>query len=120
MAVQQMWDDEPQARPGRRNRSDRQMCELQGQTQDRRGRPASAVERNRVVSRPEITTPEALTDDGTPEVALRPSRLDEFIGQDTVRENLQITIDAAKQRGDRSTTHSSLARRASARRHSPF
>lgn len=58
------------------------------------------MERNSVVNRPEVTTPEALTDDGTPDVTLRPSRLDEFIGQDTVRENLQITIDAAKQRGE--------------------
>lgn len=58
------------------------------------------MERNGVVNRPEVTTPEALTDDGTPEVTLRPSRLDEFIGQDTVRESLQITIDAAKQRGE--------------------
>ena len=58
------------------------------------------MERNGVVNRPEVTTPEALTDDGTPDVTLRPSRLDEFIGQDTVRESLQITIDAAKQRGE--------------------
>ena len=32
--------------------------------------------------------------------ALRPSRLDEFVGQEQVKSSLQIAIDAAKQRGD--------------------
>ena len=31
---------------------------------------------------------------------LRPSRLDEFVGQHQVRTSLQIAIDAAKQRGE--------------------
>ena len=52
------------------------------------------------VNRPEITTPEALGDDTTTEVSLRPSRLNEFVGQHQVRESLQITIDAARQRGE--------------------
>ncbi|MGH7731738.1 MAG: Holliday junction branch migration DNA helicase RuvB, partial [Candidatus Eiseniibacteriota bacterium] len=34
------------------------------------------------------------------DAALRPSRLDEFVGQAKVKESLQIAIDAAKQRGD--------------------
>ncbi len=52
------------------------------------------------MTRPEITTPEALPDDQSGEVSLRPSRLAEFIGQDQVRESLQIAIDAARQRGE--------------------
>ena len=54
----------------------------------------------RVVTRPEITTPEVLPDEAPNEVSLRPSRLAEFVGQDQVKENLQIAIDAAKQRGE--------------------
>ncbi len=50
--------------------------------------------------RAEITTPEALGDEQGLEASLRPSRLDEFVGQAKVRENLQIAIDAARQRGE--------------------
>jgi Holliday junction DNA helicase RuvB len=52
------------------------------------------------VTRPEITTPDPLPDEASTEASLRPSRLDEFIGQERVKESLQIAIDAAKQRGD--------------------
>jgi len=52
------------------------------------------------VSRTEITTPEALPDESATEASLRPSRLDEFVGQRQVKESLQIAIDAAKQRGE--------------------
>jgi holliday junction DNA helicase RuvB len=52
------------------------------------------------VSRTEITTPEALPDESSAEASLRPSRLDEFVGQARVKENLQIAIDAAKKRGE--------------------
>jgi Holliday junction DNA helicase RuvB len=52
------------------------------------------------VSRTEITTPEILPDENSTDVSLRPSRLTEFIGQERVKESLQIAIDAAKQRGD--------------------
>lgn len=48
----------------------------------------------------EITTPDALPDEGRSEAALRPSRLDEFIGQGQVRASLQIAIDAARRRGE--------------------
>ncbi len=54
----------------------------------------------RKVTRPEITTPEVLPDESVSEASLRPSHLAEFIGQEQVRENLQIYIDAAKKRGD--------------------
>src|SRR5438045_7525689 len=49
-------------------------------------------------SRTQVTTPDALPDERSAETALRPSRLDEFVGQAKVKESLQIAIDAAKQR----------------------
>ncbi len=52
------------------------------------------------MSRTEITTPEALPEESSAEASLRPSRLDEFVGQETVKENLQIAIDAATKRGE--------------------
>ncbi|MES2304468.1 MAG: Holliday junction branch migration DNA helicase RuvB [Gemmatimonadota bacterium] len=48
----------------------------------------------------EVTTPAVLPDEGINENALRPSRLDEFVGQPQVRTSLQIAIDAARKRGD--------------------
>jgi Holliday junction DNA helicase RuvB len=51
-----------------------------------------------VAQRSEITTPEPLGDDTSAEASLRPSRLDEFIGQAKVKENLQIAIEAARAR----------------------
>src|SRR5436190_3038967 len=50
--------------------------------------------------RAEITTPEVMGEEQGLEASLRPSRLDEFVGQAKVRENLQIAIDAARQRGE--------------------
>src|SRR5437870_2928715 len=47
------------------------------------------------MSHPEITTPEALTDETVVGLSLRPQRLSEFIGQDRVKESLRIYIDAA-------------------------
>jgi len=52
------------------------------------------------VTHREITTPDALPDERPAETTLRPSRLDEFIGQEQVKEGLQIAIDAARQRGE--------------------
>ncbi len=52
------------------------------------------------MTRPQITTPEPLPDEPGADASLRPSRLDEFVGQAKVKENLQIAIDAAKQRGE--------------------
>jgi Holliday junction DNA helicase RuvB len=51
-------------------------------------------------SRVEVTTPEELPDEVSVDAALRPSRLDEFVGQPLVKSSLQIAIDAAKGRGD--------------------
>lgn len=53
-----------------------------------------------MTARHEVTTPEALGDDTTVEPSLRPSRLEEFVGQEKVKESLSIAIEAAKQRGE--------------------
>jgi Holliday junction DNA helicase RuvB len=50
------------------------------------------------VTRVEITTPDLLPDEGGAESVLRPSRLDEFVGQAAVKASLQIAIDAARAR----------------------
>ena len=47
------------------------------------------------MSRAEITTPEELSDESVVELSLRPQRLEEFIGQQKVKDNLQLAIDAA-------------------------
>jgi holliday junction DNA helicase RuvB len=47
------------------------------------------------MSRAEVTTPEALTEESAVEFSLRPQRLAEFIGQPKVKESLRIYIDAA-------------------------
>ena len=39
-------------------------------------------------------------EDSDVDVSLRPKRLDEYIGQEKVKENLKIYIEAAKQRND--------------------
>ena len=46
----------------------------------------------------QVTTPEALPEETGADAALRPSRLDEFIGQTQVKASLQIAIDAARRR----------------------
>jgi hypothetical protein len=51
-------------------------------------------------ARSEITTPDILPEERSTEASLRPSRLDEFVGQAKVKENLQIAIDAARGRGE--------------------
>jgi Holliday junction DNA helicase RuvB len=47
------------------------------------------------MSRPEITTPEALADESVVELSLRPQRLSEFIGQTKVKDSLRVWIEAA-------------------------
>jgi len=75
------------------------MCPLQNPTQARGGGAASSLALHRqVVNRPELTTPEVLPEETTAEVSLRPSLLSEFVGQEKVKESLQIAIEAAKQR----------------------
>ncbi|MBV9775210.1 MAG: AAA family ATPase, partial [Gemmatimonadetes bacterium] len=48
--------------------------------------------------RSEITTPEALSEEESTELSLRPQRLAEFIGQPKVKESLKIAVDAALNR----------------------
>jgi len=52
------------------------------------------------VTRVEITTPDELPEESGADAALRPSRLDDFIGQEGVKGSLQIAIDAARGRRD--------------------
>src|ERR687891_1302841 len=47
-----------------------------------------------------ITTAASSVEDVQYEAGLRPRALDDYIGQDRVRENLQVSIAAAKQRGE--------------------
>jgi len=47
-----------------------------------------------------ITTPEVAEDELALETTVRPRRLDEFAGQDRVKENLAILIDAARHRAE--------------------
>ncbi len=49
------------------------------------------------MTRIQITTPEALPDERA-DAALRPSRLDEFVGQDQVKASLKIALEAARRR----------------------
>ena len=70
------------------------------QARDHPGNPPGALERERALSRVEVTTPAALPDEGGAEAVLRPSRLDEFVGQAKLKAQLQIAIDAARGRGD--------------------
>src|SRR6266852_8839104 len=47
-----------------------------------------------------IVTASRVEEDAQYEAGLRPRRLDEYIGQDRVRENLQVSIAAARQRSE--------------------
>jgi Holliday junction DNA helicase RuvB len=47
-----------------------------------------------------MVTSTTVDDDAQYEVGLRPRLLDEYIGQDRVRDNLQVSIAAARQRGE--------------------
>ena len=47
-----------------------------------------------------LVTAARVDEDAQDEAGLRPRRLDEDIGQDRIRENLQVAIAAARQRGD--------------------
>jgi Holliday junction DNA helicase RuvB len=47
-----------------------------------------------------IVSPQVKQDELALDLSLRPKRLDEYIGQDKVKENLKILLDAAKARGE--------------------
>ena len=77
------------------------MCSLQDQAPDypRDFANLGSVITN-VMSRLHVTTPDAQPEEVRPESTLRPSRLEEFIGQSQVKSSLQLAIDAARRRGD--------------------
>src|SRR5512146_1690116 len=54
----------------------------------------------RQVSDPHLTTGARTDEDAQFEAGLRPRMLDDYIGQDRIRENLQVSIAAARQRGE--------------------
>jgi Holliday junction DNA helicase RuvB len=47
-----------------------------------------------------IQTPEALAADDELDISLRPRRLEDFVGQERLKEQLQVAIEAAAARGD--------------------
>ena len=49
---------------------------------------------------PRIISPENTTEDNDTEVTLRPQTFHEYVGQEKVKENLAIYIEAAKRRGE--------------------
>src|SRR2546430_11716281 len=49
---------------------------------------------------PNPLLPEPLEDDLAVEAPLRPRTLDEYVGQESIRENLRVQIAAARSRGD--------------------
>ncbi len=53
-----------------------------------------------IVSDERLVTPARVDDDSQYEAGLRPRALDDYIGQDRIRENLLVSIAAARQRGD--------------------
>ena len=50
--------------------------------------------------RRDVVVPERLEEDVAVETPLRPQTLDEYVGQESVRENLRVQIAAARERGD--------------------
>ena len=46
-----------------------------------------------------VTSPESMPPERTAEAALRPRRLEEFVGQQVVRDQLSLVLDAAAARG---------------------
>jgi Holliday junction DNA helicase RuvB len=50
------------------------------------------------VNRLDVTTPAELPEETGADAALRPSRLEDFVGQDQVKTSLRIAVDAARQR----------------------
>ena len=47
-----------------------------------------------------IVAPEYAPEDSETELSLRPKRLEDYIGQDKVKENMKVYIEAARQRGE--------------------
>ena len=47
-----------------------------------------------------IISGKALDDDARVEASIRPTKLSDYIGQNRVKENLQIAVEAARTRGE--------------------
>ena len=47
-----------------------------------------------------VVTAARVDEDAQYEAGLRPRTLDEYIGQDRIRENLEVSVAAARQRGE--------------------
>jgi len=75
-------DDKPRARPSRT------------------GEPHPGPEPPPAPAEARLLDPDPLRDDRAAELALRPRTLDEYIGQDRMKENLRIFIRAARERGE--------------------
>src|SRR2546422_8793679 len=56
--------------------------------------------RGRIMRWPSPVAPEPVEDDLVVETPLRPRTLDDYIGQESIRENLRVQIAAARSRGD--------------------
>ena len=95
-----VWLHESEAGPGGGEPDHGPLRVLSHPARSDAGGAAGAVERQGTVSPLEITTPAALPEERGAEAALRPSRLDEFVGQEAVKASLQIAIDAARGRGE--------------------
>jgi Holliday junction DNA helicase RuvB len=52
------------------------------------------------MSEPRVITPSRADEDAQFEAGLRPRTLDEYVGQERIRENLVVSITAARQRGE--------------------
>ncbi len=63
-------------------------------------RPSSFVTPSLVVMSDRIVAPARVDEDVQYEAGLRPRTLDDYIGQDRIRENLQVAIAAARNRGE--------------------
>ena len=63
-----------------------------------------------------LTVPQEIEDDQGYETSLRPKSLSEYIGQEKIKKNLSIFIEAAKQRRKPSIMCSSMVLPVSARR----
>ena len=68
-----------------------------------KGPPPAPAARGSTAAVPEherITDPEPITSDRELDRSLRPQSLDEFVGQESLREQLRIAIEAARARGE--------------------
>lgn len=52
------------------------------------------------MGRTDSITGEATSDDRVYDIALRPSRFDDFVGQDRIKDNLRVFVEAARRRGE--------------------